>query len=162
MLFVLGEIVADVLRDEIMLVRQAKLLARLVDKFRAASPCALDVPATSGMPFPIKVCAMIICGFPLSRSLRNIQRVEKCCMSWPSIFLHVKAVGLETLAGIFALRLRRHRVERDGVRVVDQDQVIESEVTGERARFRRDAFLQTTIARQADHVLIENPVLGRC
>ena len=74
-------------------------------------------------------------------------------------FLHVKAVSAETHAGVFALRLLRHRVERDGVRVVDQDQVIESEMSGESARFRRDALLQTAIARQADDVLIENPVL---
>ncbi len=34
-------------------------------------------------------------------------------------------------------------------------------MTGERARFRGDAFLQTTVAREADDMLIENHVLGR-
>ena len=33
-------------------------------------------------------------------------------------------------------------------------------MAGERARFRRDALLQTAIARQANDVLIENLVLG--
>ena len=77
-------------------------------------------------------------------------------------FLHVKAVGLEAHPGVFALRLLRHRVERDGVRVVDQDQVIESEMAGERARFRRDALLQTAVAREADDMMIENRDAPRC
>ena len=74
-------------------------------------------------------------------------------------FLHVEAVGAETHPGVFALRLLRHRVECDGVRIVNQDQVIESEVARERARFRRDALLQAAVARQANDVLIENAVL---
>src|ERR1044071_5953797 len=45
--------------------------------------------------------------------------------------LHVPADGLETRGGVFALRLVRHRVERDVVRVVDEDQVVELLVAGE-------------------------------
>ncbi len=48
------------------------------------------------------------------------------------------------------------------VGVVNQNQVIEAEMSGERARFRRNAFLQTTIARETNDVLIENLVLGAC
>ncbi len=33
-------------------------------------------------------------------------------------------------------------------------------MSGEGARFGRNAFLQTTVAREADDVLIENPMLG--
>ena len=104
---------------------------------------------------------MIICGLPLSRFFALFNARRNAVMSWPSTFLDVKAVGLKALAGILALGRRRHRVERDRVRVVNQDQVIESEMAGERARFRRDAFLQATIAGETDDVLIENHVLRR-
>ena len=89
---------------------------------------------------------MIICGLPLSRSFRHVQRIEKLLHVLAVDFLDIEAVGLEAFAGVFALGCLRHRVERDGIRIVDQDQIIEAEVTGERARFRGDAFLQTAVA----------------
>ena len=46
------------------------------------------------------------------------------------------------------------------LRIVNQNQIIEAEMPGERARLRRHAFLHATVARQTNHMLIENPVLG--
>ena len=71
---------------------------------------------------------MMNCGFPLSRSFAMLSASRKCLHVLAVDFLHVEAVGLETLAGVFALRFLRHRVERDGVRVVNQDQIIEPEM----------------------------------
>src|SRR2546430_8773104 len=45
--------------------------------------------------------------------------------------------------GVLALRGRRGRVEGDGVGIVDQDQIIETEMAGERARFGGDSFLRS-------------------
>ena len=79
-----------------MLVRQAEALARAASaNFAPPSPCAFAVPATSGMPLPISVFAMIICGFPLSRFFRLLERVEKAAMSWPSIFCTSKPKALK-------------------------------------------------------------------
>ena len=98
--------------------------------------------------------------FPVVALFGGIERVEKLLHVLAVDFLHIEAVSTKPLSGIFALRLLRHRVERDRVRVVNQDQVIEPEMAGESARFRGDAFLQTTVAREADHVLIEDAVLS--
>ncbi len=75
--------------------------------------------------------------------------------------LHVPADRLEPAGGVFALRLRRHRVERDVVRVVDQDQIVEPLVPGELDRLHRHALLHAAVAGQADDVMIEDRVLGR-
>ncbi len=82
-------------------------------------------------------------------------------MSWPSNGLHVPADRLELLRGVLALGHLRHRVEGDVVGIVDQDQVIELVVPGERDGFQRDAFLQAAVAREADDVVVEDGVLAR-
>ena len=98
--------------------------------------------------------------FPVITLLRNVERIEKLRHVLPVDFLDVESVGFETRAGIFALRRLRHRVERDRVRIVNQNQIVQAEMPGERARFRRDAFLQTTVTGEAKDMLIENFVLG--
>ena len=75
-------------------------------------------------------------------------------------FLHVEAVGFITLPGIFALGLLGHRVQSDCVRIVNQNQVIETEMSGEGAGFGRNAFLHATITGETENVLIENTMLG--
>src|SRR6266478_1965487 len=76
-------------------------------------------------------------------------------------FLDVESVSFEALTSVLALRLLCRSIEGDGVRIVNQDQIIETKMSGECACFGRDTFLHATITRQADDVLIENFVLVR-
>jgi len=75
-------------------------------------------------------------------------------------FLHVEAVGLISFLGIFALGLLGHRVQSDRIRIVNEDQIIESEMTSEGAGFGRNAFLHATVTGKTKNVLIENTMLG--
>ena len=75
--------------------------------------------------------------------------------------LDIPAVGHITRGGVLALRHRCHRVERHIVGIINEDEVVESEVAGERAGFLRHAFLQAPIARERDDMVIENPVRRR-
>ena len=93
--------------------------------------------------------------------LRRVQGVEKSLHVVAVDFLNIETVGFETFPGVLALRDVRHRVERDRVVVVNQNQIIEAEVPGERARLRGNAFLQTAVAGETNDVLIENHVLVR-
>ena len=89
------------------------------------------------------------------------QCVEKGLHVLAVNFLNVEPVGFEARAGVFALGRFRRRVERDRVAIVNQNQIVEPEVSGERTRFGRHAFLQTTIARETNAMLIENAVFWR-
>ena len=75
---------------------------------------------------------MMICGLPLSRSFAFFEARAGTPACRGRRCLHVPAERLETLAGVLALRGRGHRVERHVVRIVNQDEVIEPEVPGER------------------------------
>jgi hypothetical protein len=69
------------------------------------------------------------------------------------------AVGFEALGSVFTLRLDGHRVQRDVVGVVDQDQVVELEVPGHRGSLGGDAFLHATVAGQGPDGVLEDGVL---
>ena len=73
-------------------------------------------------------------GLPLSRSFAAVERIEECLHVVALDFLHVESVGAKAHARVLALRRLGHGVERDGVGVVNQDQVIEPEMPGEGAR----------------------------
>ena len=92
--------------------------------------------------------------------LRGLERIEKRLHVVSVDLLDLEAVGFETLPSVFALGHVCHCIERDSVVVVNEDQVIEAEMPGERARLRGNAFLQTAVARETNHVLVENHVLG--
>ena len=133
-----------------MLLRQPEPFARRLGVFRAAFAVRLGCSGHFRNAFPDQGVRDDHLRFPVVALLRDIERVEELLHVLAVDFLHVEAVGAEAHPGVFALRFLRHRVERDGVGVVDQDQVIEPEMSGESARFRRDAFLQTAIAREAE------------
>ena len=76
-------------------------------------------------------------------------------------FLDLPSVGFESPGGVGALRFLRHGVQRHQVRIVNQDQVIEPLMPGEFRRLVRNAFLHAAVARQADHVVVENLMPGR-
>ena len=67
--------------------------------------------------------------------------------------------GFVTLGGVLVLRLRGHRVESDVVGVVKHDEVIEAEAAGEGSGFLRDAFLEATVAGEADHDVVKDLML---
>src|ERR1039458_839677 len=91
--------------------------------------------------------------------LRGIERIEKLLHVLAVNFLNVEAISFETRGGVLALRRLGHGIERDRVRIVDQNQIIQSEMGPESAGFGRYTFLQTAISRETDDVLIENLVL---
>ena len=68
--------------------------------------------------------------------------------------------GFVALGGVLVLRLRGHRVEGDVVGVVKHDEVIEAEAAREGSSFLRDAFLEATVAGEADHDVVEDLMLG--
>ena len=94
-----------------------------------------------------------------ARLLRALEGRENASISWPSTVWTSNPIASNRLAGVLALRLLGHRVERDGVRVVDEDQVVELLVARERERLHRDALLHAAVAREADDVVIEDGVL---
>src|SRR5205807_8590148 len=71
-----------------------------------------------------------------------------------------ETVSLKTRAGVFALSCGCRCVERHRIAVVNQNQIIETEVSRESTCLRSDAFLHTTVTRKTKHMLIENPVVG--
>src|SRR5436853_7324398 len=75
-----------------------------------------------------------------------VQRVEESLHIVAVDFLDVEPISLKTRARIFALSVLRGRVERDRVAVVNQNQIIETEVSREGTRFRAHAFLQATVS----------------
>ena len=93
----------------------------------------------------------------LRRGDRSMEGVEIM-----TIDLHrVPAEGLETLAGVVALRHFGHRVEGDVVGIIDEDEIVQPEVTGEGDRLGSDPFLEAAVARETDDRLVENDVVGR-
>ena len=66
---------------------------------------------------------------------RDFDGVKKLLHVLSINLLNIKAVGLETSSSIFALSHSGHRIKSDRIAVVDQDQVIEAEMSGESARF---------------------------
>ena len=160
MLFVPGEIFAHIVGDEIMFLRQPEPFARRLGEFGAAFAVRLGCAGHFRDAFPDQGMGDDHLRFPVVALLCDMERVEEGLHVLAVDFLHVEAISAEARAGVFALRFLRHRVEGNGVGVVDQDQVIEPEMAGKSARFRRDALLQTTIAGETDDVLIENAVLS--
>ncbi len=75
--------------------------------------------------------------------------------------LHLPADGLESGGGILTLRAVGHGVERHIVRVVDQDEVVEFLVSGERRGLHGHAFLHAAVAREADDVVVEDLMFRR-
>ena len=99
LLFVLGEIGARLLRNEIMLVRQAESFSRGIHELCAGFAMRfLPFPATSGIPFPIKRVGDDELRFAVVALLRDVEASRNCLHVVALDFLHVEAVSLETLA----------------------------------------------------------------
>ena len=82
-------------------------------------------------------------------------------------FTHVPAVGLEAAPHVLGERERRVAVDGDVVVVVDQGELAEPQVAGERAGLAGDAFHQVAVADDRPGAVIDDPmaraveVLGR-
>ena len=72
----------------------------------------------------------------------------------------VPPLRAEVALAVLALGDLRGCVEGDVVGVVDQDQVVEAVVAGERDRLAGHAFLEAAVAGQRDHVVVEDRVPG--
>src|SRR5207237_6341525 len=143
-----------------MFVGQAKPFAGSVDKFRTGFSMRFISPRNLGDSFPYQAVRDDELRPAVVVLFRIVERVEKRLHVFLVDFLNVKAVSLKTRAGVFALSCGCRRVERYRVAVVNQNQIIETEVSRESTCLRRDASLHATVTRQANHMLIENPVVG--
>ena len=128
-----------------MFVRQSKRLARCIHIFRARLSVRLKCPCYFWDAFADQRVRDDELRFPIVAPFRHVQCVEKFLHILAFDLLNIKAVCLHTFAGVFALRLFRCGIQRDGVRIVDVDQVIEAPVASESTRFGGDAFLHVAI-----------------
>ena len=143
-----------------MLGGQAEILARFIHKLRARFAVRFrrsrhfrnSLPDQSVRDDHLRLAVVAL--------LRLVQSAQECGHVLAIDFLDIETVGLKALAGILALRRGRHRIERNCIRIVNEDQIIQAEVAREGARLRGDAFLQTAITGEADDVLIKNLMLG--
>ena len=158
--FVIGEISADVVADVEMIRRQTERGAGRLGEFRPTLAVAFGGALDFGDAFAddrLRDDELRFFGLGFFGLVVGLQdRSEIVAVDG----LHVPADRLEALCGVFALRLIRHRVEGDVVGVVDENQVIELLVAGERDRLHRDAFLHAAVAGETHDVIIKNRVLG--
>ena len=114
--------------------------------FAPPSPWPLAVPATSGMPLPMRVLAMMTFGRPLSCALALSRAAAMACEIVAVDGDRVPVLRQEIRLGVFALGDLGHGVERHVVGVVDEDEVVEAVVAGEGDGFLGHAFLQAAVA----------------
>src|SRR5205823_9326514 len=131
LLLVLGKVGVSLLRNEITFVGQAESLAVSVDKFRTGFSMRFIRPRNFGNSFPNQAVRDDELRPAVIVLFRTIERVEKRLHVFLVNFLNVKAVSLKTRAGVFALSCGCRRVERHRVAVVNQNQIIETEVSRE-------------------------------
>ena len=147
-------------RDEVGLRRQPEALARRVGELRAALAVRLLRALDLGDALADERLGDDELRLAAARPLGALEGGEERLHLVAVDRLDVEAERLEALGRVLALRLLGHRVERDGVRVVDEDQVVELLMAGEGDRLHRDALLHAAVAREADDVVIEDGVLG--
>ena len=143
-----------------MLVRKAEIFPRGIDKFCSGFAMGFRRPLDFGNPFPRNGVNDDELRFPVVALFRDVTGIEKFLHVVALNFLHIESVGRITSSRVFALRLLCHGIERDGVGIVNQNQIIETEMGRERACFRGHAFLETTITRQTKNMLIENAMVA--
>ena len=140
------KVIVNLLRDEIMLIRQSQRFARCINVFRARFSMRLVRPFDFRDALADERMRDDELRFPVVTFLGDVQRIEKLLHVLAVDFLNVEPVGSKALASVFALGCFRRRIERDAVGIVNQDQIIEAPMTSQCTRFRRDAFLHVAIA----------------
>ena len=66
----------------------------------------------------------VVAAFAFSKTSKNLAEIV------PVNLVNVPSVGLVASCSILTLSHRRHRIERDVVGIVEQDQIVETEVRG--------------------------------
>ena len=158
LLLVLRKIGAHVVGNVEVFVRQTQTLACGVGKFRAAFAVGLAGAgdfwnAFANEGFGDDELRLAAAGVP---GLRHC--VHECADVVAVHSLHFEAVSFVALRGVLALRGFCHRVEGDIIGVVNKDQVVQAEMSGECRRLGRDPFLQATVARETDDAVIKDGV----
>ena len=74
--------------------------------------------------------------------------------------LGVPAHSLKACGSVFTLRFYRHRIEGDIVGIVEQDQVVELEVSGKGGCLAGHALLQAPVPGECEYVVVKNCVFG--
>ena len=140
--------------------REAEALARAINELRAALAVGFRGAGDFGDAFSderLRDDELRLTG----RGLRIFKRCEECAEIVAINRLNAPLDRLETLRRIFALRGVRHRIECHVVGVVNEDQVVQFEMPGERCGLHRHALLHAAVARERDDVVVENRVLRR-
>ena len=117
----LGKIVIHVLRHEVMFLWQAERLACGIDKLCAGFAMCLVGACNFGDAFADKRVRNDELRFPVIAPLRHVKCIEKLSHVVAIDFLNIEAVCFHSFARVFALRFLRRGIERDCVRIVNEN-----------------------------------------
>ena len=146
--------------DEKGLLGQAERLAGFGDEFHAGLAVGFVCAADLGNAFSderlgddeLRLAAGG--GFGLRECLSDLVEVVSIDL------VDIPPDGSVARGGVLALCDGAHGIERHIVRIINEDQVVEAEVAGERAGFHRHAFLKAAITCERDDMVVENAVRG--
>src|SRR6266567_6240229 len=142
-----------------MFVGQSKPFARGIDKLCTSLAVRLMRPGNFRNAFADEGMCDDELRFAVVALLRDVQRIEKLLHVLAVDLLDIESVRLKTPSSVLALCLLCRGIQRDRIGIIDDNQIIETEMCCESARFRCNAFLHVTIASQANNMLVEDPVL---
>src|SRR5215212_3815050 len=107
---------------------QAEIFSRCIDIFCAGFPMSLGRSRYFRNAFARERVNDDKLRFSVVAFLRDIAGIEKFLHVVTLNFLHIESISLVAFSSIFALRLLGHGVEGDGVGIINQDQIIETEM----------------------------------
>src|SRR6266702_4319859 len=120
-----------------MLIGQTESFARGIDKFVTGLSVRLVRTGDLRNPFADERMRDDELRFSVVALFGDVEGIEKLLHVLAVDQLNIPAISREAFAGVFALCLFRRRVEGDRVGIVNHDQIIETEMPGERARLDR-------------------------
>ena len=153
------EVCSDLGSDEELLIRKTKSLAGLIGKLHTCLAVGLVGAFDLGDSLSDDRLTDDHVGLALG-GLGLIKGCEDLVQVMAVDHLDMPAVGGIASADILALADIQHGVEGDVVGIEENDEIIETEVTGKRGGLCRDTFLKTTIAAENDDMVVEDSVLG--
>ena len=141
--------------EEMLAVRQTERLARSIDKLCATFSVGLRRPSDFGDSFPddrlrdddLRLASGRLRPFEGTEESHHVVAVDR---------LDSPLDRLKALRGVFALRGIGHRIERHVVGIVNEDQVIEFEMTGEGDRLHGHALLHAAVSGQRHDVVVDD------
>src|SRR5262245_14117207 len=118
-----------------MLRGKSEILTSFIDKFCAGLAMRLLSTGYFGNAFSNQRVSDNELRSAILAIFRHFNRIEELLHVLPIDFLDIEAVPPETCSCVLALRCPCHRIERHRVAVVNENEVIETEMSGERTRF---------------------------